>query len=119
MPGRGYRCGGIIRAHARCGMRKTIGLVMIVKNEAGVIVRCLESARPLIDYVSICDTGSTDGTQQIIRDWLEANGIAGQVLQRPWVNFAANRTESLEALRHVRDVDYALTIDADETFAVA
>ncbi len=46
---------------------KTIGLCMIVKDEAAVIERCLDSVRPLIDYVLIEDTGSTDRTQKIIR----------------------------------------------------
>ena len=51
---------------------RTIGLCMIVKNEAHVILRCLDSVRPLVDYVLIEDTGSTDGTQQIVMDWLVA-----------------------------------------------
>ena len=29
---------------------KTIGLCMIVKDEAHVIVRCLDSVKPLVDY---------------------------------------------------------------------
>jgi len=41
----------------------TIGLSMIVRNEAAVILRCLDSVRPLLDAVVIEDTGSTDGTQ--------------------------------------------------------
>ncbi|MGW8788902.1 glycosyltransferase, partial [Heyndrickxia sporothermodurans] len=45
--------------------RKTICLSMIVKNEASVIRRCLDSVRPLIDTWVIIDTGSTDGTQDI------------------------------------------------------
>jgi len=40
-----------------------------------VIRRCLESTRPLVDYVLVEDTGSTDGTQEIIRAYLRDNGI--------------------------------------------
>jgi hypothetical protein len=40
---------------------KTIGLCMIVKDEAHVILKCLESVRPLVDYVLVVDTGSTTG----------------------------------------------------------
>ncbi|MCJ2050481.1 glycosyltransferase, partial [Methylobacterium sp. J-070] len=40
---------------------------MIVKNEAHVIRRCLESVRPIIDHWVIVDTGSTDGTEEVIR----------------------------------------------------
>src|SRR5665213_2436272 len=92
----------------------TIGLTMIVKNEAHVIGRALESVRPLVDYVLISDTGSSDGTQDVIRGWLADRQIAGEVIERPWVDFAHNRNQGLEALR-TRDVDYGLTIDADET----
>lgn len=92
----------------------TIGLTMIVKNETAVIRRCLDSVHPLIDFARIVDTGSDDGTPQAIRDWLHESGVPGEVLSRPWRNFAANRTEALEALREIDQVDYALTIDADE-----
>ncbi len=51
----------------------TIGLCMIVKNEAGIIEQCLDDARPVVDYVLIEDTGSTDGTQDVVRRYLERN----------------------------------------------
>ena len=40
---------------------------MIVKNERSVIERCLNSVKPWIDMWVIADTGSTDGTQEIVR----------------------------------------------------
>lgn len=97
-------------------MAKTVGLVMIVKNEAKIIVRCLRSARPVTDYVLVVDTGSSDGTPEIIETYLRSEGLAGKVVSRPWVNFAHNRSEALKLLREITDVDYGLTIDADETF---
>jgi len=66
---------------------------MIVRNEAHVIRRCLDSVMPLIDTWVIVDTGSTDGTQKIVREHLAA--IPGELLERPWVNFAHNRTEAV------------------------
>jgi LPS sulfotransferase NodH len=98
--------------------RKKIGLCMIVKNEAHVITRCLDSVRPMIDYVLIEDTGSSDGTQEIIRDWLKRNDVSGQVIEEPWQNFAHNRTHVMKALRKVESVDYALIIDADDRLAL-
>lgn len=95
--------------------QKTIGLVMIVKNEQRVIKRCLDSVRPLLDYILIIDTGSTDATRECIHDYLKESQISGRVLERPWVNFAHNRSEVLDALRQVETVDYAFTMDADET----
>src|SRR5271170_6639041 len=93
---------------------KTIGLCMIVKDEAHVILRCLDSVRPLVDYVLIVDTGSTDGTQRIIADYLAREGLPGAVIDEPWRNFAYNRTFALEELRKVAQIDYALIIDADD-----
>lgn len=91
----------------------TICLGMIVKDEAPVIRRCLESVRPFIDTWVIADTGSTDGTQDLIRDAL--GGLPGTLLQRPWVDFAHNRNEVLDAARD--RAAYTFTIDADETLA--
>jgi glycosyltransferase involved in cell wall biosynthesis len=87
---------------------------MIVKNEAKVIERCLASVRPLLDYVLVEDTGSSDGTQDIVRRWLEKEGIPGRVVEEPWRDFAYNRSHSLAELRNEPDVDYALIMDADD-----
>lgn len=82
---------------------------MIVKNEAGVIERCLESVRPLIDHWVISDTGSTDGTQDVIRKVLD--GIPGELREDPWVNFGHNRTRNIQQAHG--KADYLLTLDAD------
>src|ERR1043166_5955708 len=89
-------------------------LVMIVRDEAPVIRRCLASVRPLIDHWVIVDTGSTDGTQQIVAEFMK--GIPGELIERPWVGFAHNRTEAIQyACNRGR---YALVVDADETVEV-
>ena len=89
---------------------QTICLNMIVKDEAPVIRRCLTSVRPLIDYWVIVDTGSTDGTQDIIRDCL--SNLPGELYERPWKSFAHNRSEALALARG--HGDYVFFIDADE-----
>ena len=45
-----------------------LGLVMIVKDEAQSINVTMASARAHVDYWTLADTGSTDGTQDIIKD---------------------------------------------------
>jgi glycosyltransferase involved in cell wall biosynthesis len=89
---------------------QTVCLCMIVKDEAPVIARCLRSVRPFIDAWAIVDTGSTDGTQAIVRERLA--GLPGELIERFWVDFAHNRTEAVE---HARGrASYILVIDADE-----
>jgi glycosyltransferase involved in cell wall biosynthesis len=96
-------------------MSTSIGLSMIVKNEAHVIERCLRSVRPLLSTWVIVDTGSTDDTEAVARRALE--GIPGEYVSRPWVDFATNRNEALELSRS--KADYSLVIDADDELELA
>jgi glycosyltransferase involved in cell wall biosynthesis len=94
---------------------QTICLNIIVKNEAPVICRCLDSVQPVIDSWVIVDTGSSDGTQDIIRKQL--SGVPGELHERPWKNFAHNRSEGLTLARGRGD--YVLLIDADESLQLS
>jgi glycosyltransferase involved in cell wall biosynthesis len=90
--------------------KKTICLNMIVKDEKDVIERCLNSVKPIIDYWVVVDTGSMDGTQDIIKDCMK--DIPGELHERPWKNFAHNRNEALDFARS--KADYVLIMDADD-----
>lgn len=94
-------------------MRTTLCLDMIVKNEAHVIRRCLDSVRPFIDYWVIVDTGSTDGTQDVIR--AHFHDIPGELHERPWRDFGTNRSEAI-ALARGR-AEYSVVMDADHVLA--
>lgn len=87
-----------------------ICLNMIVKNEAHVIARCLASVRPFIDHWIIVDTGSSDGTQDLVGQLLA--DVPGRLYERPWKDFGHNRSEAIELARG--HGDYFFTIDADE-----
>lgn len=87
---------------------------MIVKNESRVIRRCLDSVLPFIHHWVIVDTGSTDGTQDLIRRHL--GEVPGELHERPWKNFGHNRSEGLELARG--KADYILIMDADEVLEV-
>jgi glycosyltransferase involved in cell wall biosynthesis len=95
-------------------VKPTVCLNMIVKDEAPVIRRCLESVRPLIDTWVILDTGSTDGTQDVIRDVY--SDLPGELHERPWKGFDGSRTEAIELAR--AGADYLLFMDADDVMEV-
>ncbi len=89
----------------------TVCLNMIVKDEAHVIERCLRNVKPLVDAWCIVDTGSTDGTQDIVQQVM--GDLPGTLHERPWKNFGHNRTEAIQMA--AGKADWILTIDADET----
>lgn len=94
------------------GVRKSVCLVMIVKDEARRIRPCLEALRGWVDTWVVCDTGSKDGTQAMVRECL--SGIPGKLHQVPWVDFGHNRTHALTLARGA--ADYHLIVDADMIF---
>lgn len=87
---------------------------MMVKNEAPIIRRALESALPYIDYWVICDTGSEDDTPAVIREVMQ--GKPGELHHTTWKNFGHNRGEVLELARN--HAGYLLIMDADMTLHV-
>ncbi|WP_405730900.1 glycosyltransferase [Streptomyces sp. NBC_01537] len=95
-------------------VKSTVCLNMIVKDEAPVIRRCLESVRPLIDSWVILDTGSTDGTQDVIRDVF--SDLPGTLHESPWKGFDGSRSEAIDLAR--AEADYLLFIDADDLMEV-
>jgi len=89
----------------------TVALTMIVKNEADKIVRCFDAARPLIDSLVIIDTGSDDGTPDIIKKWAKQQKLPFTLGFQEWTNFAVNRTALLELGRD--KADWLLMLDSD------
>jgi glycosyltransferase involved in cell wall biosynthesis len=87
---------------------------MIVKDESHVILRVLKSISPHIDYWAIVDTGSTDGCQQVIKDYFAEKNIPGELIEMPWVDFSTCRNVALNAVES--KTDYGIWIDADEEF---
>jgi glycosyltransferase involved in cell wall biosynthesis len=95
-------------------------LTMIVKNESAIIERCLTRTQGFVDYICICDTGSTDNTVEIIENYLKKNNIPGKVYHHTWKNFGHNRTLSVKAAQEMipelgfsLQNTYLLLLDAD------
>jgi Glycosyl transferase family 2 len=90
-------------------VRNGLSAVLIAKDEAASIGRCLRSLAGL-DQVVVLDTGSTDGTPEIARS------LGADV--RAWgapvpFHFAKARNEALKDARH----GWVLSVDADETLS--
>lgn len=84
---------------------------MIVRNEEAVLPRGLKSVRGLIDHWEIVDTGSTDGTREVI---VEALGdIPGGITDLAWTNFSDALNCAHELARD--HTDWLLWIHADHT----
>lgn len=83
----------------------SISVCMIVKNEAAVLERCLNSLVGIPDEIVIVDTGSSDETKNIARRYTH------KVYDFPWVDdFAAARNFSLSKA----SCEYIYVADADE-----
>ena len=94
-------------------------LNMIVKNEAAILERCLASVAPFVDHYVIADTGSKDGTPDLIRDYFKARGVPGEVVHVPFKDFEQARNAALDAARASSGrFDYLLLTDADMELVV-
>ena len=98
-----------------------VALLLMVKNESAILKRCLEAVEAYVDAFCICDTGSTDTTVEIAKEFLKTH--KGCVTVVPWKHFGFNRTETFRAgqsyLRtagfDLKDT-YGLCLDADMVF---
>jgi glycosyltransferase involved in cell wall biosynthesis len=118
---RGHRsmAGGAPRAIEPAQKPKTLCLNMIVKNEIGNLPRCLRAVSPYICCWVMCDTGSTDGTQDFIKQFFAEKGIPGELHEFSFVDFSHARNQALALARAMRfDYDYLFLTDADMELVV-
>jgi glycosyltransferase involved in cell wall biosynthesis len=83
--------------------RQTLSLVLITRDEADRIARCIRSI-PRADEIVVLDSGSTDQTVAIARSH------GARVIETDWPGFVAQKNR---ALREARG-DWVLSLDADE-----
>jgi (heptosyl)LPS beta-1,4-glucosyltransferase len=78
--------------------------VVIAKNEAGRIGRCVASMATVCAQVIVLDSGSTDATAR------EAEAAGARVRQQDWLGFAAQKN----AVIALAGQPWVLLLDADE-----
>jgi glycosyltransferase involved in cell wall biosynthesis len=99
-------CTKFIEKSGRSQHRPSIAAVLITKNEARNIGRCLRSIGSHVDRIVIADTGSTDGTL----DAAEAEGIPFETRHIEFRDFSQARNDAMDGVGE----DWIFWIDADE-----
>ena len=56
-----------------------IVMITMYKNEASVIRRMLDSCLSYVDYYILQNNGLTDGTDEIVKNFLSTNQLAGEI----------------------------------------
>lgn len=81
-----------------------VSIIIITKNEAEVIAKCIKVCTAITDDVIIIDNGSTDGTFKI------AERLNCRVFLETWDGYGANKNKGAQYAKY----DWILSIDADE-----
>lgn len=81
-----------------------ISVVIITKNEAHIIGNTLKSLQGLTDDIVIVDSGSTDDTLNVCRQF------NATILEPGWNGYGPNKNKGITAAKH----DWILNLDADE-----
>ncbi len=84
--------------------RSQISTVIICRNEAHIIGKTIAAAFQFTDDVVVVDSGSTDGTQQLVA----ATGAL--LLEAGWEGYGSNKNKGVAMAKY----DWILSIDADE-----
>lgn len=102
-----------------------LALNFICKDESHVIEKMLNSVKSIVDLIVCNDTGSTDGTQDIIKKFGEENNIPTYVFERPFDDFEKSRNHAMQKLRDVvaelgwdANKIHGFWIDCDETMII-
>lgn len=88
--------------------QQSVAAVIIARDEARCIERCIRSVLPWVDEVIVADTGSSDDTPRL------AASAGARVIHVPWTDdFAAARNAALNRA----SADWHVILDADEIIA--
>ena len=91
------------------------------KNESRVIKRMLDSCLPHVDYYVMQNNGSTDGTDEIAKQFLTDNNLSGEIynVEEGWVGFGWNRDHLIRYCQKLdHGCDWILKMDCDEVLEV-
>lgn len=98
-----------------------IVMITMFKNESRVIKRMLDSCLPHVDYYVMQNNGSTDGTDEIAKQFLVDNNLSGEIynVEEGWVGFGWNRDHLIRYCQKLdHGCDWILKMDCDEVLEV-
>ena len=84
---------------------QSLSAVIVCKNEAGIIGSTLESLRGLTDDIVVYDSGSTDGTQELVRKF------GARLFEGSWEGFGKTKKKAAMLAKY----DWVLALDSDES----
>jgi hypothetical protein len=96
--------------------RNLFAVVIMVKDEVDVIVPTLQPFIDAgVDSFFVYDTGSTDGTQQMVGDYFKQCGINNSyIIEEPFIDFAISRNRALDlAEQFFPETTFFLMLDAE------
>lgn len=85
-------------------MNNPISIVIICRNEAHIIGKTISAALLVTDDVVVVDSGSTDGTQELVKS------SRAKLVETNWEGYGPNKNKGVAIARH----NWVLSIDADE-----
>lgn len=91
-----------------------ISLIMMVKNESKRIHVTLNSVINIVNRIIIYDTGSTDETINIIKEFSLNNKISLYVKFGTFIDFSVSRNILLDYANNILNTDFLLLMDAND-----
>lgn len=91
---------------------QTLSAVIITQDEERNIARCLDSLRDLADEIIVVDSGSTDRTETICRQY--GCRLGTKFVHHQWVNYSDQKNFA----NSLASGDWILSIDADEAISL-
>jgi len=87
---------------------------MMVKNEQKRLHVTLDSVIGHVDSLVVFDTGSTDNTVQILKNFSAKHNIPLRLKEGEFENFSASRNVSLDFADTFEDIDYLVLLDTND-----
>ncbi len=85
-------------------MKAPISVCLIVRNESTRIVECLSSVRPYVEEICVVDTGSSDGTQELIKN----SGLVDRFEEFWECNEAGSKDGAIKDFSQAREKSFQL-----------